>query len=138
VTLAALEAVLKLYADPERLTQRLPSLRLLSRAQVDIAADAEQVMTALQPPLANLAQVKVVACSSQIGSGALPVETLSSAGVAITPLDESGATLKRIADAFRALPVPVIGHVKNGALVFDLRCLEDVPAFTEQIRLLSL
>lgn len=132
VTLAALEAVLKLYADPDRLPQRLPALRLLTRARVDIAADAEQVEMALRAQLAGVASVAVVECSSQIGSGALPVASLPSAGIALTPNDASGSSLKRLAAAFRALPVPVIGHVSDGALIFDLRCLQDVPAFIKQ------
>jgi len=138
VTLAALEAVLKLYADPQRLVQRLPALRLLTRARDDIAAAAAQVASALQEQLAPLASVEVVECASQIGSGALPVASLPSAGIAITPHDGSGSSLNRLAAAFRALPVPVIGHVSDGALIFDLRCLEDVPAFIEQARGLSL
>jgi L-seryl-tRNA(Ser) seleniumtransferase len=36
----------------------------------------------------------------------------------------------------RALPVPVIGRVVEGALLLDLRCLEDEQAFLEQLPLL--
>jgi L-seryl-tRNA(Ser) seleniumtransferase len=134
VTLAALEAVLKLYADPERLVERLPSLRLLARKQADIAADAVQIVAELKPAFESVAKLATVECVSQIGSGALPVESLPSAGIAITPLDGSGSSLKRLATAFRALPVPVIGHISEGALIFDLRCLEDVPGFVSQAR----
>ena len=138
VTLAALEAVLKLYADPERLPQRLPSLRLLTRERTAIASDAHQVIDALQTRLASVAKVEFAECSSQIGSGALPVAALPSAGVAITPLDASGSSLNRLAAAFRALPLPVIGHISDGALVFDCRCLGDLPAFCEQLQHLTL
>ncbi|MFT5449008.1 MAG: L-seryl-tRNA(Ser) seleniumtransferase [Gammaproteobacteria bacterium] len=137
VTLAALEAVLKLYADPDRLVERLPSLRLLARKQADIAVDAVQIVEALQPILKAAASIAAVDCASQIGSGALPVESLPSSGIAITPLDGSGSALQRLAVAFRALPVPVIGHIREGALIFDLRCLEDVPGFIAQARALK-
>ena len=73
----------------------------------------------------------------QIGSGALPVESVPSAGIAITPLDGSGSSLKRLAAAFRALPVPVIGHISEGALSLHLRCLEDVSGFIAQARTLN-
>jgi L-seryl-tRNA(Ser) seleniumtransferase len=138
VTLAALEAVLKLYADPDRLPQRLPSLRLLTRARADIAADAQQVVDALQARLSAIARVEVIECNSQIGSGALPVAVLPSAGIAITPLDGSGSSLSRLARAFRTLPMPVIGHISEGALIFDCRCLDDMCTFLEQIEHLSL
>ena len=67
----------------------------------------------------------VTDCASQIGSGALPVESLPSAGIAIRPLDGSGTSLARLASAFRRLPLPVIGRIHDGALLFDLRCLEN-------------
>jgi L-seryl-tRNA(Ser) seleniumtransferase len=35
--------------------------------------------------------------------------------------------------AFRSLAVPVIGHIKDGALILDLRCLEDEAAFLDQL-----
>jgi L-seryl-tRNA(Ser) seleniumtransferase len=47
-----------------------------------------------------------------------------------------GRALTAIATALRALPVPVIGRVVEGALLLDLRCLEDEQAFLEQLPLL--
>jgi len=136
MTLAALGAVLKLYADPDSLPVRLPALRLLMRTRDAIAADAARVADGLAPCLARVASVSVMHCSSQIGSGALPVESLPSAGITITPLDGSGTTLERIASAFRALPRPVIGRINDGALLFDLRCLEQPELFLSQLEAL--
>ena len=71
---------------------------------------------------------------SQIGSGALPVDTLPSAALAITPTHGSrGRQLKNLAAAFRTLPVPVIGRIQDDQLLFDLRCLEDQTIFVEQL-----
>ncbi len=124
--LAALEATLRLYRDPDRLAERLPTLRLLTRPAAQIRAMAEH----LAAPLAAWAgpdwRVEVVACRSQIGSGALPVETLESAGLALHPLDgASGRALAGLAARLRALSPPVIGAVRDAALRLDLRCLED-------------
>ncbi len=138
VTLAALGAVLRLYADPDRLPERLPALRLLTRSRDAIRATAAAVAQALTPRLAGTATVTVVECASQIGSGALPVESLPSAAVRITPDDGSGRTLERIAAAFRALAVPAIGRIAEGALLFDVRCLEDPDALTRQLGELQL
>ena len=138
VTLAALGAVLRLYSDPDRLPERLPALRLLMRERTAIAALARSVAQALAPRLDGIAAVQVVDCASQIGSGALPVEALPSAALSITPLDGSGRTLERLAAAFRALPLPVIGRVADGALLFDLRCLEDPAQLIDQLHTLRI
>ena len=85
--------------------------------------------------------VEIVACNSQVGSGALPVDALASAGLAIQPKTnkrESGAALKRLAEAFRNLPLPVIGRIHEGRFVLDLRVLEDEAAFTEQLQFLEI
>ena len=85
IRLAAIEATLRLYRDPDRLSARLPTLRALSRTAGEIEACAHR----LEPPVAAQVgggyRVEVVACSSQVGSGAVPVDTLPSAGLAIRP-----------------------------------------------------
>jgi L-seryl-tRNA(Ser) seleniumtransferase len=141
MTLAALEAVLRLYADPERLRERLPALRLLARPLGEIEALAQRLLPAVAAALGGRAEARVVACRSQIGSGSLPVDLLPSAGIAIgIPGKKRGALAARIAAAFRALPVPVLGRVKEGAFVMDLRCLEPEhePEFVEQLQHLDL
>ena len=76
---------------------------------------------------------------SQIGSGALPLETLPSAGLAIAPSAAKAAApaLEALAAAFRSLPIPVIGRIKDGALIFDLRCLDDEAGFLRPARQLA-
>ncbi|MGR8921482.1 MAG: L-seryl-tRNA(Sec) selenium transferase, partial [Gammaproteobacteria bacterium] len=44
-----------------------------------------------------------------------------------------GRAPERLAAAFRALPVPVVGRIADGALVLDLRCLDDEAGFTAQL-----
>jgi L-seryl-tRNA(Ser) seleniumtransferase len=82
--------------------------------------------------------VSVIACQSQIGSGSQPVERLPSAAIAIQPVGKrKGAALVRLNGAFRALPVPVVGRIRDDALLFDLRCLEDEAGFLAQLGRLS-
>jgi L-seryl-tRNA(Ser) seleniumtransferase len=131
VRLAALEATLRLYRDPDRLAERLPTLRLLARPVAEIHAVAEQVAAPLAAWAGPAWQVEVIACRSQIGSGALPVETLESAGVALRSVGRSGRALAELAARLRGLSPPVIGVVREDALRLDLRCLEDaVPLLT--------
>jgi L-seryl-tRNA(Ser) seleniumtransferase len=133
IRLAALEAVLRLYADPDRLAERLPSLRLLARPRAEIAALAGRVMPALAEALDGIARVALVETKSQIGSGALPVSMLPSVGLALSPLRASGSAVETLARHLRSLPVPVIGRIEAGRVILDLRCLEDEAGFTGQL-----
>lgn len=136
MTLAALQAVLRLYRDPDRLTERLPTLRLLSRSEVDILACAQRMVPVLRTALAEKVEVRLEPCQSQIGSGALPVERLPSLAIALKPVVRGkgeGRALQQLEAAFRSLPIPVIGRIEAGALRFDLRCLEDEAGFLAQL-----
>ncbi|MBD9375060.1 L-seryl-tRNA(Sec) selenium transferase [Rhizobium sp. ARZ01] len=137
IRLAALEATLKLYRDPERLAERLPTMRFLSRKTDEIRALAERLSAAIRPMLGPDFDVGAVHCQSQIGSGALPLSTIASAGLTIAPKDGSGSALASLAAALRRLPMPVIGRVERGALILDLRCLEDEERFIANLSSLS-
>jgi L-seryl-tRNA(Ser) seleniumtransferase len=123
VRIAALEATLRLYLDPERLPGRLPTLRLLARPQAEIRAQAER----LAPRVGGMLQplgfaVAVCDCESQIGSGALPTDTIPSAAIRLT--GEGGDAPELLSARLRSLDTPVVGRIHAGALVLDLRCLE--------------
>ena len=139
VRLAALEAVLRLYADPVRLKERLPTLRLLVRSQTEIEAQARRLLPEVETAVAPHAQASLQHCASQIGSGALPGETLPSAAICLRPYEARGGAVDELAAALRALPVPVLGRIHEAALVLDLRCLEPAQEqeFLAQLRLLG-
>ena len=134
IRLAALEATLRLYRDPDRLAERLPTIRLLARPKQDIEALAHRLLPAVAGRLGGFT-VDVIVCTSQIGSGALPLETVPSAGLAIRPEATRGAgrLLETLIALFKQLPTPVIGRVEDGALIFDLRCLEDEAGFLSNL-----
>lgn len=137
VTLAALEATLRLYLDPERACREVPTLRLLTRPRPEIRAQAERVLPALQARLEGLARVSVEDCMSQIGSGSRPVDLLPSAALVVRPAAR-GPSAAQVGQAFRRLPVPVVGRVQKGAFLLDLRCLDDDEAFAAQLPALVL
>ncbi|BCB27876.1 L-seryl-tRNA(Sec) selenium transferase [Sulfurimicrobium lacus] len=140
MTYAALEAVLRLYRDPQRLAQRLPALRQLTRPAGEIEAVARRLLPVLQAAWAGRAQVSLKTCASQIGSGSLPVDLQPSFALAIEPLVKgkgAGTALGKIEQAFRTLPVPVIGRIADGAFCLDMRCLEDEVGFVAQLSRLN-
>jgi L-seryl-tRNA(Ser) seleniumtransferase len=125
--------VLRLYADPDRLRLRLPALRLLTRDVREIRALGDRLLPAVAKHFAAAADMELQPTRSQIGSGSLPIDRLDSWCLALRPKRTGGSALSRLAAAFRALPIPVIGRIEDGCLKFDLRCLEDEQAFLAQL-----
>ncbi len=136
IRLAAIAATLKLYHDPDRLAERLPTLRLLVRPQAEIVALAQRLAPAVTGAVGARFTVAVCECRSQIGSGALPLDTIASAGLVIRS-DAGGRALDRLAAALRGLDRPVIGRIEDGGLVLDLRCLSDEAAFLSNLSALD-
>jgi L-seryl-tRNA(Ser) seleniumtransferase len=132
VRLAALEATLRLYADPDRLAKRLPTIAALARPATEIHAQAERLLPAFMAALDGNWQAGIKPVRGQIGSGALPVDRLPSFALSVT-----GRGLDALAEAFRRLPIPVIGRIEDDTLLFDLRTLGDEAAFTAQLKELA-
>ena len=126
LVMSALEATLRLYDSDHDLVNRLPVLAMLTREREDIRQACARVM----PRLAQIAgprfRADIVDCASQIGSGALPEERLPSAAVRLRPIDtgkRTGRLLSETLAEFRKLKTPVIGRIRDDAIVFDCRCL---------------
>jgi L-seryl-tRNA(Ser) seleniumtransferase len=137
LTLAALEPVLQLYRAPELLRDRLTTLRLLTRPAAQMHAQSERLLGALRAALGDAYAVTAEPMSSQIGSGAMPVDQLPSHGLVVRNAQgrRGGRALMKLEEALRALPRPVIGRIADDALRLDLRCLEaaDEAAFAAQL-----
>ncbi|MFK7963652.1 MAG: L-seryl-tRNA(Sec) selenium transferase [Burkholderiaceae bacterium] len=138
LTLAALEAVLRLFTAPEQLSEHHPVLRQLTRDPDEIRASALRLQPVFQSALGSLATIEVIDCMSQIGSGALPINLLPSTALALCPIaDDSGKSpgreLNHWAGALRQLERPVIGRITEDRLVLDLRTLEDERLLLDQL-----
>lgn len=133
MTLAALEATLRLYRHPEALIQQLPTLRYLTRAADDIEAQAWRLHGPLAAHYGAAFAVQVEPCWSQIGSGSLPVDRLPGFALTLTPHSGRGGELVALAERWRNLSQPVIGRIHDGRLWLDLRCLDDEAALLERL-----
>jgi L-seryl-tRNA(Ser) seleniumtransferase len=129
IRLAAIEATLKLYADPDRLRRALPTVALLARPADEIETVARRIADSLQNVL-NKKGLRLDAepCHSQIGSGALPLDLMPSWALTLRFTGQGpaeSANLEKLAAKLRAFPVPVIGRLAEGRLWLDLRCLAE-------------
>lgn len=135
MSLAALDAVLKLYLNPDRLAEELPTIRLLSRDLLEIKDLAQSLISDLEGYCTGF-KVVFAPTHSQVGSGALPTDRLKSYAIKLTKEKhkQSSKSLDKLAKAFRVLPVPVIGRISEDALWFDMRCLDDREHFKENLK----
>ena len=92
---------------------------------------AQRVAPILAEVLPLHYRVETDECASQIGSGAMPIESLPSFGIKITA--DSDELLRRVAEVMRSLHCPVIGRIKDGKFQLDLRCLDRESLFLEQL-----
>lgn len=126
LTLAALEATLRLYLRAGDLAAQLPTLRYLSRTVGELESIAARAREILAERLGADFALEVVPTLSEIGSGALPTEQLPSRAIRVTH-PRLGADA--IAAMFRAARPPVIGRIADDAFLLDLKAVDDAAAF---------
>ncbi|QDT69225.1 L-seryl-tRNA(Sec) selenium transferase [Planctomycetes bacterium MalM25] len=120
VTLAALQATLALYADPETAKQRVPLLRMLNAPLGELRRRAEGLACELRRSLSGW-DVTAICDEAYVGGGALPHRSLASWSVALKPSDESSEDA--FAQRLRAGSPPVVGRLSQGRLVLGLHAV---------------
>jgi L-seryl-tRNA(Ser) seleniumtransferase len=133
LTLAALEATLRLYRQSPAITEAIPTLKAFTRSVDDIRKMGEQALPRLQSALGSEFRVALEDSTCQIGSGALPTEELPTLVLVIEHPTQSAV---RIAQQFRAARPPIIGRIRDDRFLLDLRSIfnpEDVvPNFPDK------
>ena len=122
LTIAALEATLRLYQRSADIVQEIPTLKAFARPLEEIEEMGRRCLPPLQQALGATFRLSLEDSTSQIGSGALPTEELPTKVIAIE-CDGTGA--ERIAERFRAARPPILGRVRDGRFLLDLRTIFD-------------
>jgi L-seryl-tRNA(Ser) seleniumtransferase len=133
LTLAALEATLRLYREPERAVSSIPTLRYLGRGLTELRALAEKLRLAIGD--LQEATVELVESQSQVGGGSLPGENLPTVCARITT-PGGGKAVERISRNLRLGDPPVIGRIRDGSVYLDPRTLEpeEITVVAEAVR----
>ena len=130
VILAGLEATLRLYLQPEKLTETLPTLHLLTQSMDVLQEKAEQLKACLANRLKDY-HVEIEESFAQIGSGSQPMATIPS--FAVTIAEKTEAKLTALLTVFKALEQPIIGRVEKGKIWLDLRSVADFKALLDTV-----
>ena len=118
LTLAALEATLRLYRDPERLESAIPVLRMLGEPAAAVRARARRVARGIREVRAVKTDAEVIACTAEVGGGSMPLARIASYAVAIRA---PGGKTANLARALRLGPDPVLGRIESDRLLLDMR-----------------
>lgn len=136
MTIAALEATLRLYLDEERARREVPTLRMLSETADDLRPRAERLAAALRSALdPQDAAVDVVDEVSRAGGGALPMCDIPTCVVRVAFIRGDAQECERRLVCER--DVPVIGRIKKDALLLDARTILDEDEEAEIVRALT-
>lgn len=132
LSIAALEATLRLYRDPETLGAAVPALRMLGEPAERVRARARRVLRALGADRASQCGAEVVACRAEVGGGSMPLARIPSFALSLRPVRGS---VEAFARALRTGPDPVLGRIESGRLILDLRTVpvREVPLLIASI-----
>lgn len=119
LTLAALEATLRLFLDESIALSRVPTLQMLRRNTSEIAKKAEELSSKLSKGIAG-ATITTIAGFSQMGSGSLPAQNLATMLVAVQPQKISAESL---AKQLRCYRTPIFTRIHNDRVLIDPRTL---------------
>lgn len=115
---AAMEATLRLFLEPDRIEHTHPTYRMMSLGAAEIGERALAAATALR---GVAAEVSVIEGSSQVGSGSVPTETLPTMLLRVKPSDISADALAR---KLRRHSPPIFARIQQDALLFDFRTVQ--------------
>ena len=131
VTMAILNATLKLYNEPQQLPEHLPLLKTLTLSQDALRSRAKQLIEGLPEQLTGT----LIESEAQIGSGALPDQTIDSIGVI---LQHPSFSAQKLADALRRCKTPIIGRIKADQVILDMRGADPLDELIINIQSLDL
>lgn len=120
LTLAALEATLKLYLDPDKALIWIPTLRMLTAPASECAVRSRHLAADLASALGDRARVEVTEGFSQAGGGSLPGVDLPTTLVALSP---SGKSAAQVEAALRGAPMPVLARIQKDQILLDPRTI---------------
>lgn len=120
MTLAALEATLRIYLDEERVVKEIPGIAMLTKEPAQLKRDAQRLMRMIKSTLGDKISIEVLKDISQVGGGAMPLEALETYVVA---LSSQNISLDKLEYALRKNETPIIARINKDRLLLDVRTI---------------
>lgn len=121
LTLAALQATLELYWDPQVALERIPTLRMMNTSAQELLPKARRLARLIRKKN-PLMQVRVLQSHSRVGGGALPLVRLPTWAVAVSL---PGTPVQRLNRRLRQAEPPVVARLAQEELILDPRTILD-------------
>ncbi len=122
LTLAALEATLRLYRDKTTVLDQIPTLRMLTMPSAVIETKVERLREHLRELHDERLEVQTFDAVSRAGGGSLPMLQLPSRCVGVKI---AGVSANRIDSWLRAYHLPIIGRIEAGFFMMDVRTVQE-------------
>ena len=120
LTLAALEATLKLYADADTASREIPIYAMLSLSQEELRKTAKQLISLIGDCEAD---VTVADTQGRMGGGSLPANELPGAAVEIYPYNK---TVTELEIHLRGCEPPIISRISHDRLLIEMRTVDEI------------
>lgn len=127
LTLAALEATLRLYLDPEMARAHIPTLRMMTSTAPELAKRAQALRAYLRRRLGTSCAVELRPDVSRVGGGSFPECSLPTTLVCLYPAQCSATELRR---RLLSTTPPVLGRMDDNAFCLDVRTV-DTPEYSQ-------
>lgn len=117
MTLAALEATLKLYLDEKEALEQIPTLHMISLSKERLLGKADVFKTRLS----DLDfKITIAEDKAEVGGGSYPASYLDSVVVKLEHPKLSATDIER---RLLEVEIPIITRIKDNELIFDMRTL---------------
>lgn len=132
LTLAALEATLRLYRDDRRALAAIPTLRMLTASAEELAKRSDQIVRRLRKVLPDTVTLVKQSGESSAGGGSFPLLQL---GTSLIEVKIAGASPQQVEQVLRKARVPVVGRIHRERFLLDVRTIldSDLPALSESL-----
>jgi L-seryl-tRNA(Ser) seleniumtransferase len=122
MTIAGMEATLRLFRSPEKLKERHPVHKMFALSITEIGSRAKKVLRNLKKQIPQGVEFSVVDGGSQVGSGSVPVQTMPTKLLMVKSKDISADSLARSLRHHRPAVFP---RVQNDAVLLDFRTIQE-------------